>query len=235
MSVRLSPESEVKLFCCQYFKESEDSIGTILGRFESLFGKQPDLESAVRKTGAELISSFQRAVLRDLFSPSTLGVAPGPSGVRRLYISEFTRWSDMQGGQILRWLGAFADHLVTTVVLIGRGLLSFDEHSTPGYGASSPEIMELQRSLSKPEQFNALLIKARAQRQPKGGAPRIPPPQSKFSRVNVKLIQDLFTRLANAGVMGPRQWSQCLMASGCTHNEYVCERLFEMVRTHNRP
>ena len=41
--------------------------------------------------------------------------------------------------------------------------------------------------------------------------------------------------LANAGVMGPRQWSQCLMASGCTHNEYVCERLFEMVRTHNRP
>ena len=43
----------------------------------------------------------------------------------------------------------------------------------------------------------------------------------------VKMLQDLFTRVSQDGIMGPPEWRRCLTAAG-VHNTFVVERLFEI-------
>ena len=168
-------EDEVTSFVSSFFVEARGTISVLLLRLRKLFGSKTGVDACIQQTCMERLNSFQSSVVAAMFS--THGIAPAPGGLRRLYFSEF---SDVLGrsGQFSRMMQGLATHLRSWLEQIGCGKIACRQ-PPPTVGPSSTRVQLLHHSMTEVVE-GQLEFKAKTQRQPKAGAPRIPKPSSYF-------------------------------------------------------
>jgi Ca2+-binding EF-hand superfamily protein len=137
-------------------------------------------------------------------------------GEPRMYMEDFHAWSQ---GAAAVWLTKMVQAWLGSVAMAADVI---QEEPDPA------EIKTL-RTVVRKDKGGVLEAKAKAQQKGRSSKSdyKVPAPSCKFSRDEVKMYQDAFTRISSDGIMGPDEWIRCMRYLGIA-NRYVAERLFSV-------